>query len=88
MTLLIKNSGYKTRNAFGSHHHRSKSIRIAQNASACRPEQNVNTREINAIEAHRLLCLFHRQILPKPVAEISKSIGRNDQFQATSMGSS
>jgi len=44
----IKKIGYINKNKLGIHHEISKSARRNQNAIACKPEQNVSTREINA----------------------------------------
>ncbi len=82
----MKNSGYSKRNKLGNHHEISKSPRKIQKAIACKPEQNVKTKDISARALQIGFSLFHSQILIKPDADIKRSSGRNDQFHADKIG--
>ncbi|OMI05568.1 hypothetical protein BTA30_16320 [Bacillus swezeyi] len=66
----------------------SKSPLNTQNAMACSQEQIVKTREIGAAFFHNVRSFLCKYMLMRPLVEIKRSSGKNDQFQAMMMSSS
>ncbi|KRT92001.1 hypothetical protein AB447_222660 [Bacillus glycinifermentans] len=84
----MKYNGYIMRNRLNDHQSGSKSPLNSQKAIACRPEQNVNTRETRAALFHNGRFFLCKYKLASPLIEIKISSGKNDQFQAMTTGSS